>query len=407
MIDRRLLVIGSGGQLFREYALASISRRASVFLISGQEPTWQEPYIDDYRIVDPRDSAALIRAARELAPDGVLTYDEQLVERTAELAASLGIPHTNPAAIRLCRDKSALRQCLNEAGLSPVRYAVVTTARDAARAAAGLGYPVVVKPRALGGSIGVVRVDDERQLLAAFEVAEHAQADDGTVSSHAGVLIEELLDGPEYSVDCVTWEKKVHPLVLAEKMTGFPPYFEEVGHAVPPDGRPGIDEAVAMVLAAHEIVGLDRLVSHSEFRLTSRGPRLIEINPRLGGDLIPLLGYLADGADLAAAAADVALGRAPDLTTRGSRAAAIRMIYPPSDQRVHGVTLRRSPASYPGLERFEASVVPGTEVRLPPRHFMSRIAYVIVTADDFAECQSRLSAIVADVEIDGEPLGPE
>jgi biotin carboxylase len=121
----------------------------------------------------------------------------------------------------------------------------------------------------------------------------------------------------------VTWEKKTHPLVLAEKMTGFPPYFEEVEHIVPPGDRPGIDEAVAMVLAAHEIAGLDRLVSHSEFRLTSRGPRLIEINPRIGGDLIPLPGYLAEGADVAGAAADVALGRAPDLAAQGARASAI------------------------------------------------------------------------------------
>jgi len=324
-------------------------------------------------------------------------------------SSSSGRPpsHTDLAAIQLCSDKSALRRRLNETGLGPVRYAVVTTARDAAQAAAGLGYPVIVKPRALGGSIGVVQADNERQLLTAFDVADRAHADDGTVSSHAGVLIEELLDGPEYSVDCVTWERKTHPLVLAEKMTGFPPYFEEIGHIVPPGDQPGIDEAVAMVQAAHEIAGLDRLASHSEFRLTSRGPRLIEINARLGGDMIPFLGLLAGGADVAAAAADVALGRAPDLTTRGARVAAIRMIYPVSDQRVNGMSLRRRPDAYPGLERFEALVAPGTEIRLPPRHFLSRVGYVIVSADDRAECESRLSAVAADVVIDGEQVGPE
>jgi len=94
MVERRLLLVGSGKKQFREYALAAIGRRASVSLISTQELTWQGPYIKDCRIIDPRDSEALLRAARELAPDGVLTYDEQLVERTAALAYRSG---RNPA----------------------------------------------------------------------------------------------------------------------------------------------------------------------------------------------------------------------------------------------------------------------------------------------------------------------
>jgi biotin carboxylase len=407
MDKRRLMLIGSGGQQFREYALASISRRASVLLVSREEPTWQTPYISDYRIADPRDRVALTAAARELKADGALTYDEQLVEPTADLAASLGLAHTDPAAIRRCRDKGALRRCLDEAGLSPVRFATVSTVQEAVRAGAEIGYPVVVKPRALGGSIGVVKADNEEQIRLAFEVANTAHADDGTVSSHAGVLIEEFLDGPEYSIDCVTWESKTHPLVLAEKMIGFAPYFEETGHIVPPGDRPGIDEGLAVISAAHKAAGLDRLVSHSEFRLTSRGPRIIEINARLGGDLIPLLGTMASGADLAAAAADVALGQAPDLTASGTRTAAIRIIYPATDIRVRSVQLRQDPASYPGLERFEVSVSPGAEVRLPPRHFMSRLGYVIVTGDNRTECETRMNAVIADVGIDGEELSSE
>ncbi|WP_344320826.1 ATP-grasp domain-containing protein [Streptomyces macrosporus] len=314
------------------------------------------------------------------------------------------MPHTDPAAVRRCKDKSALRACLAEAGLGPVRFAVAHDVDTARRAAADIGYPVVLKPRALGGSIGVVRVDGERELLEAFATAADARAGDGTVSRLEGVLIEEYLDGPEYSADCATWQGVTVPLVVAEKTVGFAPYFEELGHVVPAAPREGLDEALAMVVAAHEAAGLDHLVTHTEFRLTSRGPRIIEINVRLGGGLIPHLGALAQGVDLAGASADIAVGREPDLSGDGTGVAAISMIYPKEDLRVDRVRLAREHDAYPGLDRFVAFLPAGTEVRLPPRGFLSRVAFAVVGGADREECLERRRAVEADVVIEGEPL---
>ncbi|AXX32028.1 ATP-grasp domain-containing protein [Actinosynnema pretiosum subsp. pretiosum] len=404
MSEKRLVVIGSGGQAFREYALEAMAGEADLVLLENREPTWQKPHITDFRVVDPADVAALVEAVREVAPDGLLTYDESLVDTVALVAAEVGIAHTSPEAIRLCKDKSALRGHLAEAGLSPVRFAVAHTGQEAVDAAGRIGFPLVCKPLALGGSIGVVRADDEAGLREAFAIAATAKAGDGTASKLAGVLLEEYLEGPEFSVDCVVWDGVAHPLVVAEKVLGFPPYFEELGHVVPAEPSPAIDEAVRLVREAHRAVGLDRLVTHTEFRLTPDGPRIIEINVRLGGDLIPLLGKLASGVDLAASAARVAVGLAPETGPLRSEVAAIVMVYPDRAYRVEGVRLRRDEAEYPGLERLTTFLPPGTEVRLPPEGFLSRLGFAIVTGADRRECLERRDAVAADLVVDGTPL---
>ncbi|GHH69067.1 carboxylase [Streptosporangium violaceochromogenes] len=404
MRRRRLLVIGSGGRVFREYALSGMARRADLILVNGADVTWPAPYVVESHVADLADLDGLTRLAQGLGLDGVLTYDEAQVSTAAELAARLGLPHTDAAAIGRAKDKFALRKCLDAAGLSPVRHGIAYSAKQAREIATRVGYPLVCKPPALGGSVGVVRVDDARALDEAFSLANTVDYF-GQTSLVAGVLIEEYLDGPEYSVESVVWEGRAHPLVVAEKELAFPPYFEELAHIVPAAPHPDLDDALRMVVEAHRALGLDRLVTHTEFKLTGQGPRIVEVNVRLGGGLIPRLGQLALGVDVAAAAADVAVGVPPDLCAGRQEAASILMVYPGHPIRFQALGLRHDPAGYPGLVDFARIQEPGTELRLPPDGFLSRLGYVIVTGATREECLARRSTVAADLVIEGARLG--
>ncbi len=74
-------------------------------------------------------------------------------------------------------DKDASKRLLRDAGIPVVRYCAVTRAAIednadfAARAAADLGYPVFVKPNALGSSIGISRVASSAELRSALDDA--------------------------------------------------------------------------------------------------------------------------------------------------------------------------------------------------------------------------------------------
>ena len=232
MPRKRLIVVGSGHEAFRRYALVAMQQQADLVLFNPVEVSWQQPYIVEAHVVDVTDLDAMLKLAHTVGADGVITFDELSVVIAAELARALNLPHTDPKAMQRCKDKHAQRRALALNGLSPVDYGLAEDPQQAREIACRIGYPVVFKPLALGGSIGVIRVATEEEVDGAFELASNATSGDGHRSSVAGVLIEQYLDGPEYSVDCVTWEGITHPVVVAEKSLGFAPYFEEIGHVV-------------------------------------------------------------------------------------------------------------------------------------------------------------------------------
>jgi hypothetical protein len=415
MADGLVLLVGSGRQFDREYLLQGASRRSPLWLIDDRAATWQRPYLRGSGVVPPLDRTRLIpdqpgllAAAAELARDrpvrGVLTYEELLVSTTAHIADSLGLPGLTAGAAECCRNKHKTRLALTAAGLPQPGYALARTAAGAREAAAGIGLPVVLKPRGMGASAGVVRVDSPQELAAAFGVAERA-SQRGPVAYAGGVLVEEFVDGPEISVDGAIIDGRYTPFWVAHKHLGLAPYFEEVGHTVDAADPLLTDARLLRVLQrAHTALGVRYGITHTEVRLAAQGPVVIEVNARLGGDLIPYLGMLATGVDPGRVAVEVALGVPPTPPAGRTGCAGVRFLYPPQDCEVLGVTVPE-PAAVPGLVAARAMVPPGTRLRLPPRAHVGRYAYLVCTADDAATCTARLAAAAARVELDYQPLG--
>lgn len=409
-----VLLIGSGWRPYREYLLRGFARHAPLWLIDERPATWQLPYIvgssvvgllDEQRVV--ADQQGLIDAALEVAQDskvaGVLTYEELFVTATAQVAERLGVRGLSILGAQNCRDKSRSRATLTRAGIAQPQYALVHSLEEAVEAAARIGYPVVTKPRGMGASVGVVQADDPDGLKAAFEVAERARRA-GPPVYEDGVLIEELVDGAEISIDGAVFGGQYQPFCLARKQLGAPPYFEEVGHLVDAADPLATDPALHALLAdAHRELGVHDGVTHTEVRLTSRGPVIIEVNARLGGDLIPYLGKLATGVDPGLVAAQIASGATPSLEPTSSACAGIRFLYPPQDCRVLTVSVPE-PAEVPGLLEARAIVQPGAELRLPPSTHLCRHAYVLAVAASRAECQTALDQAAALVELRYESL---
>ena len=156
--------------------------------------------------------------------------------------------------------------------------------------------------------------------------------------------------------------------------------------------------------AAHDALGLDQAWTHSELRLSERGWRIIEINGRLGGDLIPYLGFLASGIEPGPAAAAVATGRQPDLTVRHRRHAHIRFVYPSEDCRVTSVALPRA-RHLGGVEHLEARALaaPGTVLRLPPSGYVARIGYALAAGPDPGSCDRAVRASTPAISYEAEP----
>lgn len=402
-----LLVVGSSDQAWREYMLRSMADRCDLHLFSATPPSWEIPYITGYDIVDTLDSAAMIEIVlrSRLPIAGVITYWETRVEAVAAIAGAFGLPASSVRAVRACRDKHQGRRLLEAAGVPQARSMLVGSLGAAREAASQIGYPVVVKPRALSSSTGVVLARTAAELEPAYRQAG-AVWFSGLPGYQQPILVEEYLNGPEISIDSVCRDGRVVPLFLARKRLGFTPAFEETGHIVRADDPLLTDPAVTGILqSAHTALGLTDAMTHAELRLTSAGPRVIEVNARTGGGLIPYLGQLATGIDLGVVAADLAIGAVPDLRRTRSRVAGVRFIYPDQDLTVDSVMVDqgRLPAE---VTEVRILADPGQQIRLPPRQTVHcRCAAIIAEAQSSAQCSTALDLAAAAVRIAGTPLG--
>jgi biotin carboxylase len=130
---------------------------------------------------------------------GATCPDEGLLLPAAIAVEALGLPGPSAEAVAACRDKKLSRERLTAAGLPQPRHSTASSPEELAEVAADLGYPVVLKPRALGGSAGVIKVSNPDEVASAYAVATAAGYPG--IEHSANVVVEQYLEGPEISID--------------------------------------------------------------------------------------------------------------------------------------------------------------------------------------------------------------
>jgi biotin carboxylase len=409
--DRRplVLLVNSGmNPQYREWGLRGLHRQFRLWLLDARPASWDRPYLVGQTLVDALNVDDAIGAAKglfsRLPLSGVVCYDEMRIWHAARIAEALGVPTAPSDAILACRDKLLTRQRMTEAGCDgAVRSVAVASADEARRAAGKIGYPVVLKPRALAASEGVALAGGPGQISEQFDFASRAHFAEVPEFSES-VLVEEYLDGPEITYDAIVWQGEVRPAFISHKKQDQVPTFEETGHVVTA-GDPLLADARlrSVVQEAHAALGFTHGVTHTEVRLTSRGPRIIEVNGRLGGDLISYVGLLATGIDLAVAAARLAVGEVPDITPLRNCTAAVRYYYPPHDMVLDELRLETRLLP-PGIWEVTLLAEPGRTLLLPPRSFVrGRLAAGFALGPDEASCQESLDSLGSMLHVRGHP----
>ena len=402
--DRRplVLLVGTGSKDYREYLLRSISTRYRIHLFLGAEASWEKEYITGWTVLDMADTVGaeeMTATARRLAAagpiSGVLAWDEARILQSAKVAAALGLPGGDPDMVLRCRDKRLTREALDAAGVPQPQSVPALSVDEALAVADKIGYPVVLKPRAMAASLGVVRVDTPQELAARFTFARDTMIPGAW--HYDEVLVEEYLTGPEISVDSAVHRGQVFPMFVARKEVGYPPYFEETGHVVDAaDPLLADPELLAVVQGAHTAVGFTDGMTHAELKLTPSGPKIVEVNARLGGDLIPYLGLRASGIDPGLAAAAVCCGQRPEVTADRKLVGAVRFFYVEHDDTTVGALDIDEAALPEAADRFVPLVEPGEVVSPPPKGTLfGRIAFATAVAGTARQCQDALDAAQA------------
>jgi len=360
--------------------------------------------VADFRLVDFTDRVAYaeaIRAAvREFDADYVWHLGgEESMMPAYETAAELGRAVNPPEAVTLINDKLAMRRLLRERGISGVRFAEAGHWSEVAGLLAGFELPVVVKPTALSGSRGTLLLTDPADLPA-WGASLAGYRYDGPL------LVEEYLQGPEFSVETVTVDGVHHVIGVTRKLLGPLPRFVEMGHLFPEPDSEQTRQVAALAVTLLNAAGYRCGPAHTEVIVTADGPRIVESQARLGGDKIPVLVQLATGIDLEQEVFAALAGRVPSAPSSDAVGHIAYLDLPPGMLRaVEGLDAVRA-LDFVDTVSFPFEV--GQPI-VPAISSWTRHGFVILTADDAAQALERADLVrsMITVEVDAPALtGP-
>ena len=339
---------------------------------------------------DPRAAArSVVDAAADLPLDAVLGVDDGGVMVAALVAEALDLPHNPVGAVAPTRDKGVMRGFLEASGVPQPRFATAGDPEEAVGAAEGIGYPVVVKPRVLSASRGVIRADDPASLRDAFARSLSIAHEAGAAPP---LLVEEFVPGEEVAVEALATPAGVEVLAVFDKpdpLVG--PYFEETIYVTPSRHPSRVLAGVTRVLEqAVAALGLVQGPLHAEFRLTDRGPCVLEVASRsIGGLCGRSLRFGMLGQSLESLLIRAALGMPRRGMGREEAASGVMMIPIPRSGVLREVRGQAAVAEVPGITDLEITVPPGREVRALPEGDRY-LGFLFAAADEPASVEAAL-----------------
>ncbi|HFQ92472.1 MAG TPA: ATP-grasp domain-containing protein, partial [Anaerolineae bacterium] len=226
--------------------------------------------------------AAIVDFAETRPLTAILSVDDSGALIAARAAQALGLPHNAPEAAQAARDKYIMRQMLAAGGAAVPLFHNFSLDEAMEQVTAvvqnKIGYPCVVKPRALNGSRGVIRADDEGELVTAVTRVRRLLQPFGGEA----YLVEKFIPGFEVALEGVLANGRLHVLALFDKPDPLDgPYFEETIYVTPSRLPEETQQVIAeMAERGARALGLQTGSVHAELRVNEAGPWIVEVNGR-------------------------------------------------------------------------------------------------------------------------------
>ncbi|TYB51467.1 ATP-grasp domain-containing protein [Nonomuraea sp. PA05] len=311
------------------------------------------PWIDTLIRINVSDTDAVLRAAERLHDThpitAVIPGFEYFVPLAHRLAARFGLACNDLRHIDALRLKDRMAERARQCGLRIPRTHKVATERQALKAAGDVGYPAVVKAPDTAASCDVYKVRSPEELLeCCARIWRRPPEADWEYPVAAFALVQEMITGPEISVETVAFGSGPALVNVTDKLVTDGPHFVELGHTVPSALRgPELARVHRFAQRVHEAYGIRVGAAHIELRLRDGDPVLIEVGARLAGDRIIDLVELATGVDMTRETVRAFLGaRAPEREPAHAGGACVRFITAPAAGRfrLDGSAALRSPS---------------------------------------------------------------
>jgi biotin carboxylase len=303
----RLLILGAG---VMQGPAISIAKEMGLYtvVVDGDPRAKEAAKADYFECIDLKDKRGIKALGRKFQShgglSGVMTTGTDFSATVAWVAEKLGLPGISYEAALNASNKDRMRRCFAAAGVPSPGFTTFTLKSPIKKLP--FGFPVVVKPVDNMGSRGCRRVNSQEELAIALTEALD-------FSRSGKVIVEEFMEGPEFSVDAIVNKDKIKVSGFADRHIFFPPYFIEMGHTMPSTlSGTETKKILKVFFAGVRALGITAGygAAKGDLKLTPRGPMIGEIAARLSGGFMSGWTYpYASGVEVTRGAILAALGR--------------------------------------------------------------------------------------------------
>ena len=311
----RLLVLAAG---ILQVPVIKKAKEMGIYVIAadGDPNAVGLKYADKAIVVNITSEEDVLKVARKEHIDGVIhPCSEVSMNVMGRLNDELGLSGISREQAIRATNKHLMREAFEKGNAPSPKSMLTENAEDAwIHLQNDFSSDGILKPSRNSGSRGIAKVSlgmDKNDFIKAYDIALNESRD-------KSVLIEQFIEGPEFSIEIIVWNGIVNVLTVTDKKTTGAPHFVELGHNQPSCFSAEDVETLKMAaIAGVKALGVSNCACHAEAKLMDGKAYLMEIGARLGGDFISTeLTHLSTGIDMVAAAINVALGIEPDLNPK-------------------------------------------------------------------------------------------
>ncbi|MDA2236486.1 ATP-grasp domain-containing protein [Bacillus cereus] len=302
--------------------------------------------------------------------NGVTTTHDYYVPQASFVAEDLGLPSISYQAAKDVRNKYKMRLNIKKhcPYLNPP-FQLAYSIEEAVNFARINGYPFIAKPQDANDSWNVVKINSEDELIEYMKIAESWGLNTSGQSLASGVLLEGYIDGDEFSVETIQFKGESIQLigVTGKALMGTERgYFVEAG-AYFPVNNAYTNLLYKEVALALKMLNIDCGVIHTECRIQNGQVKIIEINPRLMGDMAGShMIQLALDSNPCEMVVETALGNSLTWKVNSNKGAAIFGISIPETGEFGGISNLESLKKLPGVSDLKVMAKIGDKVNYPP-----------------------------------------
>lgn len=278
-MSRKIAVLGANKSSIPFYRQARNLGYEIIGIAYAEGAVCQE-YCDRFYPVSFADKDKVLDICRNEKIDGIISFTlESALPTVVYVASAMGLVSNSEECLQLTQSKYAQRQALEKAGIPVPKYYLILDEADLSNVQCR--FPVIVKPVDSGGSQGICKVESPDRLLEAYRYAIG-------YSRTSRAIVEEFVDGREFSVEYISYRGHHYFLQITDKVTSGAPRFVELQHHQPAQIPSSVWERIkAMVESALTALKIENSASHTEIKWNSSDELfIIETGARMGGDRI-------------------------------------------------------------------------------------------------------------------------